>query len=183
MITRRATLLMLSALAAPGPVAAQAEAGNAMLPPPLSAVSDLPLRTPQGALTTIGAHLLSAPTVIAFWATWCSPCMMEGRELARLRTRVPPERLNIIGVNLDRAEVRESSRLARFMQRAQMNYLQLWGNVTLYRAFNNPGEGASVALPRLYVFDASGAPSAAFGRYDGAASLAEIAAAVDRVLS
>ena len=103
-------------------------------------------------------------------------------ELARIRSRTPPERLNIIGVNMDREATRQTEQLQRFMRRARMNYTQLWGNVPLYRAFNNPGEGGSISLPRLYVFNADGRPTAALGRYDGAASIREIDRAIMAVL-
>jgi thiol-disulfide isomerase/thioredoxin len=183
MITRRTGLATLAALAAPGIVAAQPDPGSAALPPPLEALGGLALHTPERAPTRLNDHLRPGPSVIAFWATWCSPCLTEGRELARIRTRVTPDQLNIVGVNMDRDEVRSSDRLAQFMQRARMNYTQLWGNVALFRAFNNPGEGNRIVLPRLYVFAADGAPRAALGRYDGAASLREISRAIEGVLS
>ena len=182
MLTRRQSLAVLTAAVAAGIGPAHGQTPQQpSLPPALDALTALQIRTPQGVVATLGDHLRPGPTVIAFWATWCGPCLAEGRELARIRANVPPERLNIIGVNMDRNEVRESDRLARFIQRARMNYTQLWGTVSFYRAFNNPGEGAQILLPRLYVFSADGNPTAAFGRYDGGASLRAIDRAVDAV--
>jgi thiol-disulfide isomerase/thioredoxin len=170
-------------LLAPALAQAQTNPGQPALPPPLDELATLPLRTQHDERSTLGVHLTPGPAVIAFWATWCSPCQAEGRELARIRTRVPAEQLAIIGVNMDRAETRQSDRVSHFMQRARMNYTQLWGDVAFYRAFNNPGDGGNILLPRLYVFAADGQPAAAFGRYDGAASLRQIARTVDAVLS
>ena len=182
MITRRVHLAGLgAALLTPSRALAQT-ADDPAMPPMLDALTALPLRTPQNALTTLGDHLRPGPTAIAFWATWCSLCLAEGRELARIRSRTPPERLNIIGVNMDREATRQTEQLQRFMRRARMNYTQLWGNVPVYRAFNNPGEGGSITLPRLYVFNADGRPTAALGRYDGAASIREIDRAIMAVL-
>lgn len=183
MITRRTHLAGLAAvMVAPGAAHAQA-IPDPELPLALDTLSALSLAMPQSTVTTLGAHLRPGPAVIAFWATWCSPCLAEGRMLARIRTRTPPERLNIIGVNMDREETRASGQLPRFMQRARMNYTQLWGTIPFYRAFNNPGEGARILLPRLYIFAANGNPVAAFGRYDGASSLREIERTVAAVLA
>lgn len=183
MITRRAHLAGIgAALLVPSSALAQT-ADEPTLPPALDTLTTLPLRTPQNVLTTLGDHLRPGPTAIAFWATWCSPCLAEGRELARIRSRTPPERLNIIGLNMDREATRQSEQLERFMRRARMNYTQLWGNVPLYRAFNNPGEGGSVTLPRLYIFNADGQPTAALGRYDGAESIRAIDRAITAVLT
>lgn len=184
LIQRRAVLAAVSAALLPGAALAQPDATPPPpLPPALDALAPLALRTPAGELTTLGAHLAPGPAVIAFWATWCSPCLAEGRQLSRIRTRVPASELNIVGVNMDRESVRESNRISQFMRRANMNYTQLYGTVAAYRAFNNPGEGAQIILPRLYVFNAEGRPTAAMGRYDGAASLREIDRAVEAVLA
>lgn len=182
LIARRTGLALIAgAVAAPSLTFAQTDTAPPALPPALAALRALPITTPQGAATTLAAHLAPAPSVIAFWATWCSPCLLEGRQLADIRTRVPAERLNIVGVNMDGN--RDPRRLQRFMQRARMNYTQLFGTMQLYRAFNNPGEGTQVILPRLYIFAADGSPFAAFGNYDGAGAVEEIDRAVARVLA
>ena len=161
MITRRAQLAGLgAALLTPGGAVAQT-ADDPALSPMLDTLTALPLRTLQNVLTTLGDHLRPGPTAIAFWATWCSPCLAEGRDLARIRSRTPPERLNIIGLNMDREATRQTEQLARFMRRARMNYTQLWGNVPLYRAFNNPGEGGSVGSLAVCATAAPGASNAA----------------------
>ncbi len=181
MIKRR-TVLGAVAVAGLAPAALAQALDTPAAPPALDGLTALVVHTPDGARTTRGAHLRPGPAVVQFWATWCSPCLAEGRHLARIRQRVPTERLNIIGFNMDRAEVRATERPARFMARGRMNYDQLWGNVQLYRAFNNPGEGGQITLPRLYVFDALGRPVAAFGRYDGAATLRQLDLAIESVL-
>ncbi len=180
MISRRA-VLAAAVMAAPPPSFAQQADGAPPLPPTLGALSTMPVAAPGGAASTLGAHLRPGPAVITFWATWCSPCVAEGRRLAEWRTRIAAERLNIIGVNLGRD--RSDANLKRFMRRARMIYTQLWGTAALYRAFNNPLEGSTILLPRLYVFAADGVPAAAFGRYEGASSLRRIDRAIEAVLA
>jgi len=182
MISRRHGIALLgAAIATPSLALAQTDPRAPALPPALATLSAVPITTPQGAATTLSAHLAAAPSVVAFWATWCSPCLLEGRQLADIRNRVPADRLNIVGVNMDAN--REPRRLQRFMERARMNYTQVFGTMRLYRAFNNPGEGTQVLLPRLYIFAADGSPVAAFGNYDGEGAVEEIDRAVNGVLA
>jgi thiol-disulfide isomerase/thioredoxin len=166
--------------AAPGAFAQEAD--RPALPPSLGALALMRLHSTQGAVTTLGAHLRPGPAVIQFWATWCSPCLAEGRQLAGIRERIGADRLNIIGINMDNERARESGRTVQFIRRARMTYTQLHGTVALYRAFNNPGEGLQIVLPRAYVFHADGRPLDALGRYEGAEAARELAAAVNAVV-
>jgi len=177
---RRTVVLGLAAAAVPRAAAAQSETDAPALPPRLGVLSTHAVTMPPGEDSTLAVHLGPGPAVISFWATWCPPCVSEGRRLAEWRTRVAPGQLNIIGVNMDRD--RSAANLAPFMRRARMNYTQLWGTLGLYRAFGNPGEGTQILLPRLYVFAADGAPIAAFGRYNGADTLRAVDRAIERAL-
>lgn len=176
MIARR-TLLAAALAATPGVAFAQTEDGPP-LPPSLDELNNLALTRPDGASTTLGASLHPGATVISFWATWCAPCIMEARHLGQMRTQIAPERLNIIGINIDRA--RDEARLAAFLQRGRVNYTQLRGDLAAYQAF---GGGAQILLPRLYVFGADGRPGAVFGRYFGGATLRQVDRAVERALA
>jgi thiol-disulfide isomerase/thioredoxin len=176
-ISRRVVLSVGVAALVAQPAFAQGE-GGPPLPPALGALSPTALTTPDGTPTTLGAHLRPGPAVISFWATWCGPCVMEARHLARLRTRFAAERLNIIGINIDRR--RDEARIAQFLERNRVNYTQLRADIDAYRAFNN---GEQILLPRLYVFAADGAPVAAFGRYHGGATLRAVDRAVEGVLA
>lgn len=176
MISRRILLGAGAALAIPGAARAQAPA-SPPLPGSLSELSALTLSSPDGAATTLGALLGPGPSVISFWATWCAPCLQEARHLAEMRSRIPAARLNIIGINVDRT--RDEARLADFLRRGRVNYTQTRGDLAAYQAF---GGGQQILLPRLFVFDASGRATAAFGRYFGARTLRDIDRAVERVL-
>lgn len=179
---RRALLIGVTALAAEA--AAQEPEAAPALPPHLDTLRPLALTMPDGAPTTLDEHLLpNRPSIVQFWATWCSPCIEEGRHLAGVRSRTPLDQLNIVGVNIDRESVRESERLQTFMRRSRMNYVQLNGSVAAYRAFGNSTVNNQLALPRLYLFYADGRPVTAFGRYDGRRTLAQLDQAIARALS
>lgn len=176
MIQRRAFMLTAGAATL---TPARARADSLPLPPSLDALSPLAVAREDGAPITLGAALTPGPAVISFWATWCAPCILEARHLARMRSRFSVEALNIVGVNIDRQ--RDPARMAQFRERGRMNYVQLLGDFALYSAFNG-GDAAVIALPRLFVFAADGRPTAAFGRYNGAATLRQIDNAVEAVV-
>jgi thiol-disulfide isomerase/thioredoxin len=169
---RRAFLASGLAACAPG----SALAAGPPMPPPISALEHLPLTLAGGARTTLGAHLGPGPSVVSFWASWCAPCVAEARHLARLRATVAPERLNIVGINIDVPA--EDAEIARFLQLTRANYTQLRGDFTTYVAFDS---GAAISLPRLHLFAADGAPAAVFDRFNAAAS-AEISRMVTGLL-
>lgn len=174
---RRDVVLGGSAALAAAPAFAQT--ADPALPPPLAALLDLPLTTPAGRDTTLGAHIAPGPAIISFWATWCAPCLMEARHLARVRARYAPAQLSILGLNIDRE--RDEDRIAAFLQRARTNFTQLRADMPAYVAFG--GDADRIRLPRLYVFAADGRPAAVFGRYNGAATLRTLDRAVADVVT
>ena len=154
MLRRRTFLIAGLAAAAP----AYAASGNVPLPQSIDQLAGLPLQTFDGAATTFGAHLLPAPTLVSFWASWCAPCVVEARHLSNVRSRYSAERLNIVGLNVELIANDEGAR--RFIERTRPNYTQLRADMSTYQAF---GGAEALNLPRLYVFNASGQPVAAFG--------------------
>jgi len=170
---RRTLLLGLGAFA----VAPNARADGPPLPPALDALSPLAVTLPDGAAATLGDYLAPAPSVISFWATWCAPCVAEARHLARVRVRYPAAALNIVGINVDRR--RDEDQIARFLTRTGATYTQLRAEPALYAAFG--GSATQIALPRCFVFAADGRAVAAFGRYNGAATLRAIDRAIEGV--
>jgi thiol-disulfide isomerase/thioredoxin len=148
------------------------------LPPRLAQLASTPLTLPDATPTTLGAHVLGdRPTVISFWATWCAPCVTEARHLARTRTSYGADRLNIIGINVDRS--RDEAAITSFLARTGVSYTQLRGDIGAYQAF---GGGEQILLPRLFVFDRVGQPTAAFGRYTQFVTLGRIDRAIRAVV-
>lgn len=149
------------------------------LPPPLNELRAVGLTDTDGAAMTLGEALLpERASVISFWATWCAPCAAEARHLARMRERIAPERLNIVGINVDQRRV--EARISQFLERAGVNYEQLRGDLAAYQSF---GGGAQIVLPRLFIFYPDGRPLTAFGRYVQFVTLRQVDRAVERAMA
>jgi thiol-disulfide isomerase/thioredoxin len=177
-IDRRNLIALAAAGVAMPAVAAEPLAVQPALPGPLSRYRELPVRRIDGEAQTLGRLLgPPRPAVVSFWATWCAPCLLEGRRLARLRTAYPVERLAIIGLNIDTTA--DPARLDQFRRKAEMNYTQ---GIDAKAAYLEIAGRAQFALPRTYVFDAQGQPVAAFGRFFGSRTLAAIDEAVRRAV-
>ena len=155
MLQRRTILIAGLAAATP------AYATPVPLPPSLDDLSSLPLQTFADEATTLGRNLRPGPAVISFWASWCAPCVEEAMHLSTIRRRYDAGRLNIIGLNIDLQANDEAVR--RFLDQARPTYMQLRADIATYQAF---GGEAQLNLPRLFIFDATGRPSAAFGAFD-----------------
>lgn len=163
----RRTFLASALALAPGAAFAaspRTERPQPALPPSLAELEDrAPVTRPSGGRTTLSAHLRPAPSMISFWATWCAPCIAEARYLSRVRTRIPADQLNIVGINLD-DDPRDETEIARFLHNVGANYTQLRGVDQTLRAFDRSRE---LRIPRLYVFRANGQAINAFGGFDG----------------
>jgi thiol-disulfide isomerase/thioredoxin len=176
MIARRS--LLAAGLVVAAPSLAFADRLAPPLPPALSTLRDVRFRRTDGAETTLSEQLTpDAASVITFWATWCGPCALEAQHLGRVRARIEPARLNILGVNVDtRANEIE---IARFLQAQRAFYAQVRGTVEAYAAF---GCGEEITLPRTFVFARSGRPVAAFDRYLGEQTSRRIDDAVEAAM-
>ena len=53
-----------------------------------------------------------------FWASWCSPCLTSLPELEALRQQLPPERFQIVAVNLDQ----DPAKARKFLARSPVGY-------------------------------------------------------------
>lgn len=175
MLARRS--LLAAGLAAVTPSVAFADRIAPSLPPALPALRDVRLER-NGADTTLSQVLLpGVASIISFWATWCGPCAIEAQHLGRMRTRIAPARLNILGVNVDtRANEIE---ISRFLQAHRAFYVQVRGTAEAYAAF---GGGNQIMLPRLFVFGRTGQPIAAFDRYLGEQTSRRIDDAVEAAM-
>ncbi|MCX7357899.1 MAG: TlpA disulfide reductase family protein [Alphaproteobacteria bacterium] len=155
MLQRRTILIAGLAAATP------AYATPVPLPPSLDDLSSLPLQTFANEATTLGRNLRPGPSVISFWASWCAPCVEEAMHLSTIRHRYDAVRLNIIGLNVELVANEDGVR--RFLDQTRPTYTQLRADVATYQAF---GGEAQLNLPRLFIFDATGRPTAAFGAFD-----------------
>lgn len=71
------------------------------LPPKLSEIENLPVSLPDGKRVTLRQLIRpGVPTLVSLWATWCPPCRMEAPKIAALRTKMGPDRLNLVYLNV-----------------------------------------------------------------------------------
>ncbi|MGD9981469.1 MAG: TlpA disulfide reductase family protein [Hyphomonadaceae bacterium] len=154
---RRRALLMAALAAAAAP--ARAASSDVPLPPALDQLLSLPLQRFDGVETTLGDHLRPGPALVSFWASWCAPCVVEARHLSNVRRRYDVQRLNIVGLNVEL--IANEAGVRRFLERTRPTFTQLRADMSTYRAFG--GSATQLTLPRLYAFDATGRPTAAFG--------------------
>ncbi len=178
MITRRCILAAVGAASLPLP--AVAKTGDTPLPPPLFELGALPLVRTDGASVTLGSETgVGRAAMVSLWATWCGPCVDEARHLSKLRTKYAPEKLAILGINVDKAP--DEKKVAAFFRRGNVNYTQLRGDPEgVYLAFRG---SLPITLPRLYIFTPAGLPAAVFGRYSGGATLRQVDKAVEAAMN
>jgi len=86
--------------------------------------------------------------LIAFWATWCPPCVMEIPMLKSLQQELGPQGFQIIGVNLDEDPERT---LPAARNRYQFNYPIAIGNARIVSDFGNFS-----SLPTAFLIDRQG---------------------------
>jgi len=86
--------------------------------------------------------------LIAFWATWCPPCVMEIPMLKTLQQEFAPEGFHVIGINLDE---NAGKVLPQARARHQFNYPVAIGNASTVEAFGNFS-----SLPTTFLVDRQG---------------------------
>lgn len=83
----------------------------------------------RGATPPLAAHTLDGDALrlsdfagrivlVNFWATWCAPCVAEMPSLERLRRRMSPAVLQIVGVNFQE----NAARIEPFVQRLGLGF-------------------------------------------------------------
>jgi peroxiredoxin len=73
-----------------------AETGSVMKRAP-----DFSLENLNGSKFTLSENLKSGPCIINFWATWCSPCLAEMKELAKIQKEYAKSNVKVISISID----------------------------------------------------------------------------------
>lgn len=100
---------------------------------------------------------LGRPTVVAFWASWCAPCLDEIPRLQAFQRRLGPERLGLVFVAYQDTPGRSDTLARRFADGG--------GDFVRARERTPAYLGAVGALPETWLFTADGAVA---GIYKGA---------------
>lgn len=109
-------------------------------------VPSLDIRLLDGKVLNLHAYR-TRPVVLAFWATWCPPCIKEMSDLQQLYERYRDQGLEIIAisVNTERAQVEEFIKSRGFTYRMAMSvprHVEVFGPMLL--------------PPRLFLIDPTG---------------------------
>jgi len=126
------------------------------LPPKLSEIEGLPVSLPDGKRVPLRQLIRPGlPTLVSFWASWCPPCQMEAPKIAALRTKMGPDRLNLVYLN-----VRDPS-----SSRQDLNdFLDSYGMRADSYAVLDDGligkmtNSGNKSIPRTMLFDSAGRP-------------------------
>lgn len=111
----------------------------------------------KGEITLASVAPIGTPTIIAAWASWCIPCKVEARELAALKQRYTPEKLNIVYLNIGDPKT-EAVKGPEFLRSAGAEQL---GLTMLGRAdFLKLTQVSQLSVPRVLVYDRRGEPTA-----------------------
>jgi len=107
---RRAAAVAASVCLLLGTPAAAVEEGEA------APAFDAPLLDGEGTVSL--AQHRGKIVYLDFWASWCAPCVVSLPLLEQLRAEFPPDRFQIVAVNLDR----DSSKARRFLKKRKIGY-------------------------------------------------------------
>ena len=97
--------------------------------------------------------------VVAFWASWCPPCLVEFKDLARLHEAYAEKGLVVVAVNrFEEWNAQENPRrMKRFFARTKPPFSVVSGDGSIARAF-----GGVDRIPTVFVFDRTGETAFSF---------------------
>ena len=111
----------------------------------------------RGAVDTFDLEAYRGRVVLLnFWATWCTPCLVEIPDLVRLRRDFEGEEVSIVGISLDARGSREQieAQLRQFIERHGMTYpIYLDSEQQLAGRFSG---GYMAAVPTTILLDREG---------------------------
>jgi len=85
--------------------------------------------------------------LLAFWATWCAPCLTEMPTFAEWQQQYGSEKFQVIGVSMDDA----APEVIATVSKLKLDYPVLMGNERLGAAY-----GGILGLPVTFVIDRDG---------------------------
>ena len=93
------------------------------------------------------SHYTGKPIVLAFWATWCVPCVAEMSSLDVLKNNHPD--INVIALSIDRKGI---SKVKKFYKKHKIQHLDIYTDKksTVYEKFGIK------SLPFTVLYDAQG---------------------------
>jgi peroxiredoxin len=103
--------MLAIAMGFPASAAGRLTAGSGEPAPPLA------LRDLDGGEVRLDKYR-GRTVVVNFWATWCAPCVAEMPSLVRLRAKLSPAGVEVLGVNLQE----NAARIRPFAQRLGLDF-------------------------------------------------------------
>lgn len=99
------------------------------------------------------ASVQGRPVVVAFFASWCPPCIDEFEEMAKVQSSIGDKEVTFVGINLFEAwgGEKDPARMARFIDRTRPNFALVEGDHNISVAF-----GSIDRIPTMVVFSADG---------------------------
>jgi thiol-disulfide isomerase/thioredoxin len=94
------------------------------LPDPSLALSETPLQSPDGSVSI--SDLKGSYTLLAFWASWCAPCLSELPHLAELEKEFGPDSLRLIAVQSEEPDTQLAEKTQRALAKAGVADLTHW---------------------------------------------------------
>ncbi len=97
------------------------------------------------------ASLRGEITIVAFWASWCPPCLEELPRLEALQQKLGDGKVRLVAVNVDTRAKRAAAQ-AVFAEHKMTIPLVLGGRALYERYFRRP----ELVVPRMVVIDRQG---------------------------